>query len=135
MRAHCAKCHDDKTETSEVQAERTRYQRSRGDNLVALHGRRIQITVDRVLRARVNIMKNKAKGPADLPRDGDAAVLADGDSVRGDMLVQETVQGSVGLQRRGKFIVLCFSRSQTPSSKKGYAFSKWSTTVLVGWVL
>ena len=33
VRAHCEKCHDDKTETSEVQAERIRYQRSRGDSL------------------------------------------------------------------------------------------------------
>ena len=59
------KCCDDKTETSEVQAERIRPQRSRGDSLVALLGRQTQITVDRVLRARGKMMKNKANGPAD----------------------------------------------------------------------
>ena len=52
VRAHCEKCHDDKIETSQVHAERIRSQRSRGDSLAALQGRRIRITIDRVLRAR-----------------------------------------------------------------------------------
>ena len=60
VRVHCEKCYDDKTGTSEVQAERIRHQRSGGDSLVALQGprvngdrraalqgRQIQITVDR----------------------------------------------------------------------------------------
>ena len=65
VRAHCERCYDDKTETSEVQDERIRHQRSRGDSLAALQGRHVQITVDRVLRARGKMMKNKANGPAD----------------------------------------------------------------------
>ena len=52
VRAHCEKCYDDKAETSKVQAESICQQRSRGDSLVALQGRRTQITMDRVLRAR-----------------------------------------------------------------------------------
>ena len=48
-----------------MQVERIRYQRKRGDTLVALQGRRIQITADWVLRARGKKMKNKANGPAD----------------------------------------------------------------------
>ena len=43
VRGHCEKCYDDKTETSEVQDERIRHQRSRGDSLAALQGRHIQI--------------------------------------------------------------------------------------------
>ena len=57
--------YDDKTETSEVQAERIRHRRSRGDSSVALQGGHRQITIDRVLRARDKMMKNKAKEPAD----------------------------------------------------------------------
>ena len=45
-----------KMETSEVQAERIRYPRSRGHSLVALQDRRIRITIDRVLRARWKII-------------------------------------------------------------------------------
>ena len=63
VRAHCQSCYDDKAETSEVQAERIRRQRVSGGRRVALQGRRIQITVDRVLRARGKMMRNKANGP------------------------------------------------------------------------
>ena len=38
VRAHDDKCYDDKMDTSEVQAERMRYHRSRGDSLVTLQG-------------------------------------------------------------------------------------------------
>ena len=58
------RCCDDKAETSEVQAERIRASEVSGDRRVALQRRRIQITVDRILRARGK-MKNKANGPAD----------------------------------------------------------------------
>ena len=59
--ARCEKCKNDKLETSEVQAERIRYQRSGGGSLAALQGRRARITIDRVLRARRKMMK-KANG-------------------------------------------------------------------------
>ena len=65
VRVHCEKCYDDKMETSEVQAERIRHQRSRADSLAVHQGRHFQITVDRVLRAWGKMMKNKANGPAD----------------------------------------------------------------------
>ena len=65
VRTHREKCYDDKIETQEVQAERVQCQRCRGDSLVALQGRRIQITKDWVLGARERMMKNKANGPTD----------------------------------------------------------------------
>ena len=65
VRAHCERCYDDKAETPEVQAERIRRQRCSGDRRVALQGRRVTITVDRVLRARGKMLRNKANGPAD----------------------------------------------------------------------
>ena len=61
----CEKCYDYKIEMSEVQAERVRYQRGRGDSLITRQGRRIRITIDSVLRARGKMMKSKANGPAD----------------------------------------------------------------------
>ena len=42
VRARCERCCDDKDETSEVQAERIREQRCRGDTLVAWQGRKVQ---------------------------------------------------------------------------------------------
>ena len=55
----------DLPETSEVQAERIRRQSVSGDRHVALEGHWLQITVDRVLRARGKMMKNQAHGSAD----------------------------------------------------------------------
>ena len=51
VRAHCERCYDDKEETSEVRAERIQSQRRRRDHCVALQGRRVAITVDKVLRS------------------------------------------------------------------------------------
>ena len=51
-RANCERYHDDKDETTKVQAERIREQRRKGDSLFALSGRKIDTTVDRVIRAR-----------------------------------------------------------------------------------
>ena len=59
------RCYDNKTETPEVQAERIRRQRISGDRRVALQGRRGTSTVDKVLRARGKMLRNKANGPAD----------------------------------------------------------------------
>ena len=64
VRAHCERCYDDITQTSEVQAERIRRRRVSGDRRAALQGHRIQITVDRVLRALGKMMKHNASGPA-----------------------------------------------------------------------
>ena len=36
-----------------------------GDSAVAIHGRRVQITVNRVLRARGKLLRGKSNGPAD----------------------------------------------------------------------
>ena len=52
LRAQCERCYKDKDETSEVQAERIQEQRRRGDGLAAWSGRKVDITVDSVLRAR-----------------------------------------------------------------------------------
>ena len=65
VRLHCEKCYDDKSETSEKQAERIRVQRCRGDSAVAIHGLRVLITVNRVLRARGKMLRGKSNGPAD----------------------------------------------------------------------
>ena len=63
--ALCERCHNDKDETSEVQAERIQEQRRRGDSLVAWRRRKVKITVDRVRQARGEMMKNKANSPSD----------------------------------------------------------------------
>ena len=91
VRAHCEQCHDDKIETSKVQAERVRYPRGRGDSLIALQGRRIQITIDRVLRARGKMMRNKANGPAGCLVTEMLQVLPM-ETVRGHARFRDTVQ-------------------------------------------
>ena len=65
LRAHCERSYDYKEDTSEVQAERIRRQRRRADRRVAQQGRRVMITVDKVLWARGTMLRNKANGPAD----------------------------------------------------------------------
>ena len=47
-----------------MQAERIRRQRTSGDRRVAFQGRRVTITVDKVLRARGKMLRNKANGSA-----------------------------------------------------------------------
>ena len=65
VRSHCEHCYDDKAETSEVQAERIRRQRTSGDRRAALQERRVTATVDKVLRAGGKMLRNNANGPAD----------------------------------------------------------------------
>ena len=65
-----------------MQAERIRRQRVSGDRRVALQGRRVLITVDNVLQVQGKLMRNKA-----LFCQEDVAVYADGDRIRGGMLV------------------------------------------------
>ena len=57
VRLHCEKCYDDKSETSEKPVGRIRVQRCRGDSAVAIQGRRVQIKVNRVLRARGKMLR------------------------------------------------------------------------------
>ena len=70
-----------------MQAERIRRQRIHGDRRVALQGRRATITVDKVLRARGKMLRNKANGPADCLATEMLPVPTDRDSVRGYALV------------------------------------------------
>ena len=65
VKMHCEKCYDDKMETREVQAERIRIQRCRGDFAAADQGRQVSITVNRVLRARGKRLNGKSNGPVD----------------------------------------------------------------------
>ena len=62
--AHCERCYDDKADTLKYRLIGSDV-RGSGDRRVALQGRRIQSTVDRVLRARGKMIWDKAKGPAD----------------------------------------------------------------------
>ena len=87
FRAHCERCCDDKEETPEVQAERIRRQRTSGDRRVTLQGRRVTITVAKVLRARGKSWRNKADGPADCLVTEMLQGFADRHSVRGCALV------------------------------------------------
>ena len=60
-----------------MQAERFREQTSRRESLTNWQKRELVITVDRVVRARVRMMKNKSSGPKDLFRDGSSEGDAD----------------------------------------------------------
>ena len=55
-KAHSERCYDDKDETSQMQEERIQEQRQSGDCL-EWTGRKVDITVDRVLRARGKMKK------------------------------------------------------------------------------
>ena len=58
------KCYDDKTETPEVQAERIRIQRCRGNFAAAVHGRQVSITVKQS-PCEHEEKHRKSNGPAD----------------------------------------------------------------------
>ena len=88
------KCYDVKMETSEVQVERIRHQRSRGDWWAARRGRHIQISRQSSARAREND-EEQAQQSRRLLGDRDVAVFADGDLSRGGVLVRESVQRGV----------------------------------------
>ena len=124
VRNQCEKCCDDKIETPESQAERIRDQRCRGDSLVALQGRRTQIRINKVLRARGKMMKNKANGPADRLVTEMLQWLPMEAGVRGHVLVQEAVsKEKAELWRLGEFCDWYFSRSPTPDGRKAFADS------------
>ena len=65
VRLHCENCYDDRSEASEKQSERIRVQRCRGGSAVVFEVRRMQITVNRVLRARGKMPRAKSIGLAD----------------------------------------------------------------------
>ena len=88
VRAHCERCCDDKEETSEVQAERIRRQRRSGDRRVAHQGRRVMITVDKVLQD----APEQSQWSSRLSGNRNAAMSSDRDHLRGGTLVRQTVQ-------------------------------------------
>lgn len=83
VRAHCERCYDDKEEFPEVLVERIRRQRSSGDRRVAPQGRRVTITVDKVLWTRGKMLRNKANGPSD-------SLVTE--MLRGNTLVRQALQ-------------------------------------------
>ena len=118
-RAHCERCHDDKTETSEVQAARIRQQRSHGDSLAALQGRHIQITVDKGLPCTRENDEEQGQRACRLLGDRDVAVLDDTDSVRGGTLVREAVQTGVSAPKAWKCLRLVFLKKPDAQLEKG----------------
>ena len=65
VEAHCERFYDDQDETSQMQEDRIQELRHRGDCLGSWTRRKVEITVDRVLRAREKMMKTKANCPSD----------------------------------------------------------------------
>ena len=118
------KGYHDKTETSEVQAERIRHQRSHGDSLAALQGQHLQITVNRVLPARRKMMKNKANRPADCVVTAMLQCLQTEDSVRGRALVREAIQRRMSGPRGVEDSSPCVSEGgRRPSLRRDFAAS------------
>ena len=108
---------DEKMETSEVQVERIRYQGSRGDSFV-------QSTVDRVLRARKKMMKNKANGPADCLVTVMLQCLRTETRYEAAYWFEKRFKGKCRAPEAWTILRLVFL-------KKPNVFSKWYTTVLV----
>ena len=129
VRAQCERCYDDKTETPEVQAERFRRQRIRGDRRVSTQGRRVTITVGEVLRARGDVLRNKANGPGSVYRQ----------RTRWRIGSTSGLKENVVHQRRGKFTALFLKKPDARLEKglRGFraillsVFSEWYTAVLV----
>ena len=90
-------------EMPEVQAARVLYQRNRGDSLITLQDRRRRITVERVLRARGKMMKNKANGPADCLETEMLQRLPMETVYEVTHWFENVSRECAGLQRRGKF--------------------------------
>ena len=131
----------DKTETSEVQAERIRHQRSHGDSLAALQGQHLQITVDRVLPARRKMMKNKANGPADCLVTAMIQCLQMETVYEVAHWFEKRFRGECRAPEAWKILRLVFLKKPDAKLEKGLrgfraialltVFSKWYTTVLV----
>ena len=69
-----------------------RLQRCSGDRRVALQGRRVTITVDKVLRARGKMLRNKSNGPADCLVTEVLQCFPDGDCLRRYALIRQAFQ-------------------------------------------
>ena len=141
MRLHSEKFHDDKSETSEKQAERIRVQRCRGDSAVAVQGRRLQITVNRVLRARGKMLLGKSSGPANCLVVEMLSRLPTEVIYEVTHWFQMRFQGDCRVPEAWCILRLVFLKKPDASSEKGLrgfrviaslsVFSKWHTTVLV----
>ena len=109
--------------------------------MVALQGRRIQITADWVLRARGKMMKNKANGPADCLVTEMLQCSPLETVYEVTHWFEKRFRGECPAQKLAKFCAWCFSRNLTPSLRKDFrglraiallsVFSEWYTTVLV----
>ena len=101
---------EDREEWVEVKAEEIQDQRHSGDCLMAWTGRKIEIIVDRVLRARGK-MKHEATGPRDCLVTGMLQELPMESVFEITHWFKKRFRGNVGTQRRGTFYVWCSSRS------------------------
>ena len=141
VRAHCERCYDDKGETSEVQAERILCQRRRGDHCEALQGRRVTITVDVVLRARGNMLRNKANGPADCLVTDMLRCLPTETVYEVARWFDKRFRGECRAPEAWKVLRFVFLKKPDAKLEKGFrgfraiallsVFSKWYATVLV----
>ena len=122
--AHCERCYDDKEDSPEVQAERILSQRRRGNHCVALQWRRVAITVDKVLRARGKMLRNKANGPADCPVTEMLRCLPTETVYEVALTCSTSVsEESAVPRRRGKFYASSSSKSLTPSLRRAFVGS------------
>ena len=99
-----------------VQAERIRRQRISGDRRVSLEGRRVTITVDKVLPALGKMLRNKANGLADCLVTEMLQCLPTETVYVGS--TSGSKENAVPL-RRGSFYALCSSKRAKPQARKG----------------
>ena len=135
------RCCDDKAETPEVQAERIRRQRISGDRRVVLEVRRMQITVDMVLRARGKSMRNKANGPADCLVTEMLQCLRTETVYEATHWFDKRFKGECRAPEARTILAFVFIKKPDAKLQKGLrgfraiallsVFSKWKTTVLV----
>ena len=109
----------------------TKWRRQRcGERLAAHQGRHFQITVDRSSTHSREDDEEEGQRARRLPGDGDAAVYADGDCVRGGVLVREEVQReSVGPLKRGKFFAFVFLKKPDAQLENGTPWLPCDRTV------
>ena len=121
---------DDKTETSEVQAERTRQHISRGDSLVALRGRQVQISGQGSACSRED-MKNKANGPADCLVTEMLQCLPTETVYEVAHWFVKRFNGECRAPEARQILSRVFLKKPDAKHRPSEAISKWYTTVLV----